>query len=334
MATPTVTSPSGQGLQPLGRVTLVTGPEEFLNERVVGAVRAAVRRADPEAEISATEGAQLTPGTLGELSAPSLFSTTRCVVVQSVQDVDDSLFDGLVGYAEAPEPDIALVLVHEGGQKGAGLLNRLRKLPGVEEHKSEKPKGNAHLDFVGVEVRSHGGRMDRDAAEHLVRAVGTDLRSLAAAVQQLCDDFPDEQLTTELVRRYHSGRADVKGFDIADLAMAGRPAEALAELRWALDTGVEPPAVTGAFAYKVRQLARLKGAPRGQRDADLARDVGAAPFMIRRLRDQLRGWDEDGLARVVGAVARADAAVKGNAADPAYELERLVLTIVRSRGGD
>ena len=332
MPAPSLSSPSGRTLHPLGRVVLVSGPEEFLNERVVTAVREAVRLADPEAEVSATDGQHLTPGSLGDLSAPSLFSSTRCVVVRGLQDVDDGLHDGLVAYAEAPDPDVALVLVHEGGQKGAGLLTRLRKLPGVEEHKSEKPKGNAYVDFVGVEVRSHGGRTDRDAAELLVRAVGPDLRGLAAAVQQLCADFPDEPLTTDVVRRYYAGRAEVKGFEIADLAMAGRPAEALAELRWAMVTGSEAPAITGAIAFKVRQLARLKGAPRGLRDADVARDIGAAPFMVRRLRDQLRGWDEDGLARVVGAVATADAAVKGNAADPAYELERLVLTIIRSRG--
>ncbi|MCW2764511.1 MAG: polymerase delta subunit, partial [Nocardioides sp.] len=33
----------------LGRVTLVTGKEEFLNERTVSSVRAAVRAHDPEA---------------------------------------------------------------------------------------------------------------------------------------------------------------------------------------------------------------------------------------------------------------------------------------------
>ena len=54
-------------------------PEDFT------AARDAVRRADPEAEVSATDGQTLTPGTLGELSAPSLFSTTRCVVVRSLQ---------------------------------------------------------------------------------------------------------------------------------------------------------------------------------------------------------------------------------------------------------
>ncbi len=41
----------------LGRVTLVTGPEEFLNQRAVAAATAAVRRAEPESEVSETTAA-------------------------------------------------------------------------------------------------------------------------------------------------------------------------------------------------------------------------------------------------------------------------------------
>ena len=87
---------SPQGLQPLGRVVLVTGPEEFLAERAVQQVRAAVRRADPEAELSETVADQLTMATLGELAAPSLFSATRCVVVRKLEDLPDESVPGLV----------------------------------------------------------------------------------------------------------------------------------------------------------------------------------------------------------------------------------------------
>ncbi len=112
----------------LGRVTLVTGKEEFLNERTVVAVREAVRRHDGEAEFSETRGADLTLATLGELAAPSLFSSTRCVVVRGLEDLPDESVDGLLGYAAAPVEDVALVLVHGGGQKGSGVLTKLRKL--------------------------------------------------------------------------------------------------------------------------------------------------------------------------------------------------------------
>ena len=84
---------------PLGRVVLVTGKEEFLGERTVAAVRGAVRRADPEAELSETQASGLTLATFGELAAPSLFSTVRCVVVRGLEDLPDDSVDGLLAYA-------------------------------------------------------------------------------------------------------------------------------------------------------------------------------------------------------------------------------------------
>ena len=102
----------------LGRVTLVTGKEEFLGERTVQAVRAAVSRHDPEAEFSETEGSATVLATLGELSAPSLFSSTRCVVVRAVENLPEESVDGLLAYAADPVEDVAIVLVHSGGVRG------------------------------------------------------------------------------------------------------------------------------------------------------------------------------------------------------------------------
>jgi DNA polymerase-3 subunit delta len=316
---------------PLGAVTLVSGPEELLNERIVQAAKEAVRRADPEAEVSVTVGEQLTLAELGDVSAPSLFSSTRCIVVRQLEDVPEETHDALVAYAGAPEPDIALVLVHSGGQKGSGLLNRLRKVPAVDEHKSEAVKAGALGQWLQSEARRHQARLDPDAADALVESLGPNLRALAAAVGQLSHDFPGQPLTQPLVARYFSGRADVKGYTIADHALYGRTSEAMLELRWALETGVGGPAITGSFASAVRGLARFRGAARGLRDADLAREVGVPPWKLRSMRDQAKGWDDDGLATAVRAVASADAEVKGAGADAAYSLERMVLTIARAR---
>jgi DNA polymerase III subunit delta len=322
---------SADSASPLGSVTLVTGPEELINDRVVQAARAAVRRVDAEAETSETTGDQLTLAAFGDLAAPSLFATTRCVVVRQLEDVPEETHEPLAGYAAAPEPEIALVLVHSGGQKGTGLLNKLRKLSTVTEHRSEAVKAGAMVQWVQTEARRHKARLEPDAADALVEAVGPNLRALAAAVDQLSHDFPGQPLTHELVARYFSGRADVKGYEIADHALWGRTATAMEELRWALDTGVTGPMITGSFASAVRGLARLKGATRGLREGDLAKEVGVPPWKLRSLRDQARGWDEAGLATAVKAVAAADAEVKGAGADAAYSLERMVLTISGAR---
>ncbi len=320
-----------QAADVLGRVTLVTGKEEFLNERTVAAVRTAVRQHDAEAELTETMAGDLTLATLGEMSAPSLFSSTRCVVVRSLETLPDESVEGLVGYCAEPVEDVALVLVHGGGQKGSGTLAKLRKLERVTEVKSAELKGGEFPRFVAHEVRSHGSTIDDEAADFLVQAVGQDLRSLSAAAHQLSTDFPGEVLTLEKVRRYFGGRAEAKSFAVADAAFFGRRAAALEELRWALDGGTAPVLVTSAFAGSARGVARYKGAPRGQKENDLAREVGVPPWKLRTLRDQSRGWSDDAIAAAIVAVARADADIKGAASDASYTLERLVLTIADLR---
>jgi DNA polymerase-3 subunit delta len=315
----------------LGRVTLVTGKEEFLSERTVAGVREAVRRHDADAEISETLASGLTFAQLGELSAPSLFSSTRCVVVRALENLPDESVDGLLGYAAMPADDVALVLVHSGGQKGSGVLAKLRKSPTVTEVKSEELRPSEYPGFVTAEVRAHGGTIDSDAASSLVQAVGQDLRSLAAAADQLVNDFPGETLTEEKVKRYFGGRAEAKSFAVADAAFWGRRRPALEELRWALEGGTAPVLVTSAFAGSARGIARYLSAPRGMKDVDLAREVGVPPWKVRTIRDQSRGWSDSAIARAIRTIAQADADVKGAAGDASYTLERLVLTVTGLR---
>ncbi len=315
----------------LGRVTLVTGPEEFLGERAITGVRAAVRRHDPEAELSEAMAASLSMAELGDLAAPSLFSTTRCVVVRRLEELPEESAAGLLDYAAAPAEDVALVLAHSGGQKGSGLLTKLRKLDGVTEVKSAPLSSREFPGFVANELRTHRVRIDPDAADFLVQAVGQDLRSLAAAASQLANDFEGRPLSVEMVKKYFGGRAEAKSFAVADHALYGQAAQALEELRWALDRGTAPVLVTSAMAGGLRSLGRFLSAPRGSRNNDLVRDVGVPPWKLDIVRRQSHGWDADGVGRAIRAVARADADVKGQASDPAYALEKMVLEVVRAR---
>src|SRR6478735_11790160 len=202
----------------LGRVTLITGKEEFLGERTVSAVRSAVRAYDAEAEMADTMAGDLTMASLGEMSAPSLFSSIRCVVVRGLENLPDESVEGLLAYAAAPADDVALVLVHGGGPKGSGTLTKLRKVATVTESKSGELRPSEFPSFVTAEVRRHGSTIDQEAADLLVQAVGQDLRSLAAAAHQLANDFPGQTLTVEIVKRYFGGRAEAKSFAVADAA--------------------------------------------------------------------------------------------------------------------
>lgn len=309
--------------QVLGRVTLVTGKEEFLGERVVAAVKGAVRAHDPESELGETQAADLTLATLGELSAPSLFSSIRCVIVRGLENLPDESVAGLLDYAAAPVDDVAMVLVHGGGQRGTGVLAKLRKLPAVTEHKSQELKPSELGRFVAGEVRAFGGRIDQEGATFLVQAVGQDLRALSAAAHQLVNDFPGVPLTETHVKQYFGGRAEVKNYVIADAIIAGDRVKAFEELRWSLESGTSPVYILSAVAGQLRSVAS---------HAAGIRDGAVPPWKRDSLNRLARGWTPDGLGQAIRAVAAADADLKGAASDPAYTLERLVLTVAGLRG--
>ena len=181
------------------------------------------------------------------------------------------------------------------------------------------------------ELRGRRVRIDPDAADFLIQAVGQDLRALSAAASQLANDFEGQPLTTEMVKKYFGGRAEAKSFAVADHALYGQTARALEELRWALDRAPRRCWWTSAMAGGLRGLAKFISAPRGMRNNDLMREVGVPAWKLDTLRRQSHGWDADGIGRAIRSVARADADVKGQASDPAYALEKMVLDVVRAR---
>jgi DNA polymerase-3 subunit delta len=162
-------------------------------------------------------------------------------------------------------------------------------------------------------------------------AVGEDMRALAGAADQLSADAVEGSVGDELVRTYFAGRAEVKGFAVADAAIEGKASEALEQLRWAFASGVDPVLVTSAVAGGLRGLARYMGAPRGLREGDLAREVGAPAWKLRWFAGQSRSWTERGVAIAIQAAARADADVKGAAGDRLWPCERLIISVIRAR---
>lgn len=313
------------------RVTLVVGPETLLAERAIAAVVVAARAADDEADVSEVAGGDLTAAALAEHVSPSLFATRRVLVVRGVEDVADPAARALVAYAAHPVDDVHLVLVHPGGQKGKRLLDDLRATRARVVVCERVTRPDDQVDFVRAEVAAAGGRIDESAARRLVEAVGGDLRGLASAAGQLAADAEGGDVDTAVVATYFEGRAEVKGWVVADRAVEGRTADALEQLRWALETGTDPVLVTAALATAVRSLARLAGAPRGVRDADLARDLGVPPWKVRVLRGQLRGWTPSGLVRAIRAVAAADLQVKGGGNDATLALTTAVVEIGAAR---
>lgn len=316
---------------PFGRVTLVTGPESLLAERAVERVVLAATKSRPDAELHDVEAVRLEPARLAEMTGASLFATSAVAIIRDLANLPAELHDAVLALAKSPQPDVALVLVHGGGQKGRGLVDKIKKTK-PELIDCPVPKVSELAGFVMAEAKRLRCRMSSDAVKFLIDAVGHDLRALVGAVSQLvADRIDDGEINSEMVKRYFGGRAEVSSFNVADAVLSGHTVEALEQLRWALSTGVPPVLVTSALAGSLRGLGRLQANRSGMGDNDLAREVGVPPWKLRSMRAQLRGWDARGLASAIGHVARADADVKGAADGPDYALERCLLAIAACR---
>ncbi|MBT9258076.1 DNA polymerase III subunit delta [Phycicoccus sp. MAQZ13P-2] len=310
---------------------LVSGPEGILAERALAQTLDDLRVTSPDLEVIRVYAASYQPGELVLHTSPSLFGGAKCVVVHDLDEAPDELQADVLAVLAAPaEPDLTLVVMHKSGQRGKKVLDALRgagaRVLDAPAVKTDRDK----TDFATHEFRRARRKATPEAVHALVEAVGKDVRELAAACQQLVDDTTgviDEQV----VLTYHGGKVEATGFRVADAALAGDPGEALRLLRHAIAVGVDPVPIVAVLAQQVRQLIKVGSAGRG-RPADIARDVGMAPWQVDRAKRTLSGWTAEGLATSLQALAAADAEVKGGGRDPVYAVERAVLTITAQHG--
>jgi DNA polymerase-3 subunit delta len=311
-------------------LVLVNGDEDLLVSRAVRAVLDAARAHDPDVEITDRAPGELTDADMVDLGATPMFGGMRVVVARGTQDLSEDLRDALLAYIAHPLDGVVLVLVHSGAVKNRKLVEAMKAAGAriVPAAKVTRPRDLQ--DFVTGEVRRLGGRITDGAARTLLDAVGTDLRELAAVCDQLVADT-DGLLDERAVAAFHRGRAEATGFAVADAAIGGDLAGALALLRHAVASGTAAVLVASAIAGGLRDLARVASAGGGS-TWDLARTLGMPDWKVEKAQRAGRAWSDGGLADALEAAAVADAGVKGAAIDAVFALELLVHRVVAARG--
>lgn len=312
-------------------IYLILGAESALADRALSKLIAQLK--EESAEINTLFAGEISVGEISDALSPSLFSDRRALIIRDLQDLDEDAKVEITRYIENTDPTLTLILVHKGGVKGKALLESIKKtkpeLISCEPLKKESDKE----EFVKNLFLDLGRKASPAAISALVNAAGTDLRELSAAVSQLATDTPAGVIELSHVDRYHQGRIETTGFDVADQVMTGDVAQSLITLRHAITTGTDPVMITSAIASSLRGIAKVSGVNRGQKSFELAGELGMAPWQIDKSRRQLNGWNASTLSNAVAAIAKCDAQVKGGASDPIYALERAIITICACRMG-
>jgi DNA polymerase III subunit delta len=306
---------------------LVLGDEELLVERAVAEVlRSARKRAGADAgadtvPISRTRAGDVGTYELAELLSPSLFADERIVVLEAAAEAGKDAA-ALIAAAAADVPAATvLVVVHAGGGRAKALANELQSFGAVVHPCARITKPSERVDFVRKEFRALRVKVDEETVTALLDAVGSDIRELAAACSQLVADTGGD-VDAAAVRRYHSGKAEVKGFDIADKAVSGDVAGATEALRWAMMRGEPLVVLADALAEAVHTIGRV--GPLSGDPYRLAAQLGMPPWRVQKAQKQARRWSRDTVATAMKVVAELNANVKGAVADADYALESAV----------
>lgn len=309
-------------------IVLVSGAEGFLADRATSLIRDQLRALDAGLEVSDLDASSYPPGQLLTLASPSLFAEPRLIRVANVQTCNDDFLVEILDYLASPDPDTVVVLRHSGGVRGKKFLDTVRggTVPAIEISCAEVKSDSDKYDFAAAEFQSAGRRIEPSALRSLVSAFSGSLTELASACQQLLSDVSGD-ISDRTVEDYYGGRAEVTAFKVVDLAVAGRQGDSLLALRHALASGADPVPIVAAFANKLRLMAKLYGDRTSS--AQLASQVGAAPWQIDRARKDLQGWTENGLGNAMEAIAQADANVKGASRAVEYSLERMVSIVAQ-----
>jgi DNA polymerase-3 subunit delta len=305
---------------------LVLGEEQLLIERAVGEILRSVRSVagSDDVPVDRLRAGEVSTNELAELLSPSLFADARVVILESAAEAGKDAVGLIAGVAADLPPGTVVVVLHSGGGRAKALAGQLRDL-GARVHECAKiAKAAERADFVRAEFRACKIKVDDDTVAALLETVGSDIRELASACSQLVADTAG-RVDAAAVRRYHSGNAEVTGFDIADKAVLGDVAGAAESLRWAMSRGVPHVLLADALAEAVHAVARV--GPLSGDPYRLAGEVGMPPWRIQKAQKQARRWSRDRVAEAVRLVAALNADVKGAAADADYALEKTVREI-------
>ncbi|MEB3903875.1 DNA polymerase III subunit delta [Mycobacterium ulcerans] len=309
---------------------LVLGDEELLVERAVGdIVRAARERARQAAgtddvPVNRMRAGDVSTYELAELLSPSLFAEERIVVLEAAAEAGKDAVALIASTAADIPPGTVLVVVHSGGGRTKALAGELKSL-GAQVHPCARiSKASERVDFVRGEFRALRVKVGEDTVTALLDAVGSDIRELASACSQLVADTGGD-VDAVAVRRYHSGKAEVKGFDIADKAVAGDVAGATEALRWAMMRGEPLLVLADALAEAIHTIGRV--GPLSGDPYRMASQLGMRPWRVQKAQKQARRWSRDKVATAMQLVAQLNADVKGAAADADYALESAVRTV-------
>jgi len=173
-------------------------------------------------------------------------------------------------------------------------------------------------------AKQRGSEIEHEAAQELIRRVGTDRWRLSNELDKLL--LTPGALTQARVRDEVTSQESAEIFPTLDALIAGDTALAIRNVELLLEAGENEFYVLSMLAYQFRTLLMIKtGLDEGASNADIARRGQIHPYVIQKNASLMKRLSKSALLAALTKIAATDFAIKQGKADARTALMMLML---------
>lgn len=275
--------------------------------------------------VEKVDGVQLEVRQLPDLlMGMSLFADKRLVIVRGVAQ-NKAIWEVLPQWLERMSDDIHLVLVEPAPDKRTKTYKVLQKNATVEEFRpwTDRDASKAQ-QWVAAQAKQRGMTLSPSLCRLLVARVGVDQWQLWQSLEKLS---VFSTITEDILCNSIDPNPNENVFLLFETALKGDQTRVQAMIE-TLRLSEEPHKLLGLLSGQAFQLAALAAA---SSDDDVAKDIGAHPFVLSKLRPLAARRGVRGAAQVIAAFGEADEQVKTSSGDLWLVIERALLRVAQAK---
>ncbi len=236
---------------------LLHAEDPYLLKQALFALRQSIPEADWDFlfhvyDIDSPDNALPTEQIIDVLYTVSMMGGRKIVVVENVQKLLKAGLEIVAGYLENPSPDALLVLLYTGKVK----KTTQQSLSGIKSILLDIRERDIP-QWLSSQAAEKGLSLSREAAEHLIGSVGTEIGLLSSELEKLTM-LGKKNVTADDVTSLVKGQGDYTAFDLIDALKRGDPEEVF-HIYEVLSQTQEPYSLLGALNWHFN---RMKGSPK------------------------------------------------------------------------
>ncbi|MBE5799196.1 MAG: DNA polymerase III subunit delta [Clostridiales bacterium] len=320
-------------------VYLFYGPEAYIRRSALSALEKKILMPGLESMNRTVMSAPSAQAIIENCETLPMMSDYRMIIVQDCAllapgKAKDEAQDSELLAAYLPRvPETTCLVFDLGGaiDKRKKLSKALLAVPGAVSFDALDDAQLAR--WIGQQLRPLGKKMDRAACDALAFTSGRDLTMLHGELLKLAAYVGERDvITPEDVDQIATHTAECTVFAMVDALSAGKVKEAFELLGVLLSAGEQRIGILAMITRHYRQMMHLCAMLQDrQQQGQMAKTLGVPPFALTRLSRQVGKRSYEALKACVEMCVQADYDIKRGAMREDAALDRLMLTLAKSK---